>query len=378
MDRPLTHSLTHPRTHPLLLSVLTGYGTRLQRDLERAGPEWQHLRGVAKALLPMAGKPLATHWLDVFHRAGLLSSSTSSSASTSSTSSSTESPTTVTATATTNTKNNRQLYVVTNQHFYPDFLRWAQENDVPPANILNDGTTTNESRLGATADIRFAVDRMAWSKGGGGGRGGGGDASDNDDDDSVLVVAGDTLLYRDFPLGHVQAEYGRLPPGSCLVTYYQCSDADTTKTGILRVDCDTTGTTGTDTGTTGTGRVQGFLEKPGPDDTPLRNACPCVYWMHRTVVQQWLPRFLDEATTMQYTEQHTEHQHETTTKHLHETTTTRQPLLDHYDATGKFLAWLWSRCPVYARPIAGRLDVGDLASYIEADRYMRDGPDNIA
>ncbi len=57
--------------HPfiLIMKVLilgAGYGTRLARDLETTN-EYTHLRGVPKPLLPIAGKPLISHWMDIIN-----------------------------------------------------------------------------------------------------------------------------------------------------------------------------------------------------------------------------------------------------------------------------------------------------------------------
>ena len=49
--------------------------------------------------------------------------------------------------------------------------------------ILNDGSISNETRLGAVADIQFALN-----------------SGDKKDDLDVLVIAGDTLFLQDFKL----------------------------------------------------------------------------------------------------------------------------------------------------------------------------------
>ena len=49
--------------------------------------------------------------------------------------------------------------------------------------ILNDGSISNETRLGAVADIQFALNSV-----------------DKKDDNAVLVIAGDTLFFHDFKL----------------------------------------------------------------------------------------------------------------------------------------------------------------------------------
>ena len=90
-------------------------------------------------------------------------------------------------------------------------------------------------------------------------------------------------------------------------------------------------------------RIAGFLEKPNPADTPSRYACPCFYYLHRHALPH-LHAFLAEQEG--------------------------RPL-DEYDATGKFIAYLISRVPVHAYPISGRLDIGNLPSYLEACAYLR-------
>lgn len=46
------------------LILAAGYGTRFARDLEaRVDGAYQHLRGVPKPLLPVAGCPLISHWV---------------------------------------------------------------------------------------------------------------------------------------------------------------------------------------------------------------------------------------------------------------------------------------------------------------------------
>ena len=47
-----------------VLILAAGYGTRLTRDLEASG-QLPHLVGVPKPLLPVAGKPLISHWMDI-------------------------------------------------------------------------------------------------------------------------------------------------------------------------------------------------------------------------------------------------------------------------------------------------------------------------
>lgn len=49
------------------LILAAGYGTRLTRDLELCAVEYSHLKGLPKPLLPVAGLPLISHWVNQLH-----------------------------------------------------------------------------------------------------------------------------------------------------------------------------------------------------------------------------------------------------------------------------------------------------------------------
>ena len=69
------------------------------------------------------------------------------------------------------------IYVVTNDRFAGDFGRWAsQRSGRLHLAVLNDGTTSNEDRLGAIGDIRFAIEEAGLGE------------------EELLVVAGDNLI----------------------------------------------------------------------------------------------------------------------------------------------------------------------------------------
>lgn len=47
-----------------------------------------------------------------------------------------------------------EVYIVTNARFFAQFNAWVQRYDYPKKIIVNnDGTTSNENRLGAIADL---------------------------------------------------------------------------------------------------------------------------------------------------------------------------------------------------------------------------------
>jgi glucose-1-phosphate thymidylyltransferase len=66
--------------------------------------------------------------------------------------------------------------VVTNAKFAPQFEAWATTKD--RVTVVNDGTTSNDDRLGAIGDMGFVIDRQGI-------------------DDDLVVVAGDNLFAED-------------------------------------------------------------------------------------------------------------------------------------------------------------------------------------
>jgi len=72
--------------------------------------------------------------------------------------------------------NINEVYVVTNRRFYPDFVHWSKKVKTPlKIKIINDGTKSNEDRLGAIGDINFVI-------------------QDQKINDNLLVIAGDNLF----------------------------------------------------------------------------------------------------------------------------------------------------------------------------------------
>ncbi|KAJ3087261.1 hypothetical protein HK102_011474 [Quaeritorhiza haematococci] len=282
-------------TQTCYLFLGAGYGSRLQRDIVNSeDPKYTPLLGVAKALLPLNGKPLLDHWLDLIHHHG--SSIT-------------------------------DVYVVCNAFNHPQFQKWADHHKLPPTNLWNDGTTSNETRRGAVVDLAEAVKQFQFAERG----------------CNVVVVAGDTLFLKDFRM-EVFLERARGLRGACLTTGYDVANEETRKTGILEVG--TRVDASHDHGNTdGLIRIRGFIEKPAPEETPSRLACPCFYFLPAGCMPQ-LETFLKEKRE-------------------------GGAQLDEIDATGKFLAWLVPRYPVYCLRISGRLDIGGLASYKEAEEYLK-------
>jgi NDP-sugar pyrophosphorylase family protein len=257
-----------------VLILAAGYGTRLGRDLQtEEGRAYQHLVGLSKPLLPIGGKPLIDHWMFLVQKAGL---------------------------------SEDNVIVVTNAVYYDKFVEWSRE--FPKVSILNDGTSTNESRLGAISDIALAIKHYNIK-------------------DDLTIIGGDTLFKGGFSLSSLWTEYERIDDTKAagMVVAYQCQDNETVKFGILETD--------------ERGIVSSFLEKPLPTATTSRKACPCFYILSKEVLPQ-VDMFLEEKKDFDLKER---------------------------DAPGHLIKFLCTRIPLHVWEVTGRYDVGGLQSYIECN-----------
>lgn len=106
-----------------------------------------------------------------------------------------------------------QYVVISNHKFARQFQAWADQHRLP-ITVLDDGTESNETRLGAVRDVQFAIDALALQ-------------------DDLLVIAGDNLL--DFSLTNFIA-YQRMKQTTCVMRYYEPSTEKLRKTGVAVVD----------------------------------------------------------------------------------------------------------------------------------------------
>jgi len=142
-----------------------------------------------------------------------------------------------------------EIHLVTNARFAADFERWSADKDV---RVHNDGTTSNDDRLGAIGDIQFVGL-----------------------DDDLLVVAGDNLF--DFSLADY-GSYWRAKGGSC-VAVHDVGDRELAKKyGIVDVDEDD--------------RVVGFVEKPEDPPTTL---CATATYLYRREHAALVATYLHEG-----------------------------------------------------------------------------------
>lgn len=108
-----------------------------------------------------------------------------------------------------------EFVVISNHKFAHHFQAWA-EGHRQKITVVDDGTSSNETRLGAVRDILFAIDALQL-------------------DDDLLVMAGDNLL--DFSLTKF-IEYAKEKNAPCTMRYYEPSFQKLLKSGIVTVDED--------------------------------------------------------------------------------------------------------------------------------------------
>ncbi|KAK0135773.1 hypothetical protein N1851_028336 [Merluccius polli] len=309
--------------------LAAGYGTRLQRDVDRDETgRYRHLSGVAKPLVPVGPRVLVSHWVSALTASGCVDA----------------------------------VYVVTNAVYRQAFEEWASQ--FPNVKVLSDDTRSNEDRLGAVACLQLTVKHFQI-------------------EDHVVVIGGDTLFFEDFSLKTVGEKLSALQvkcEDNSLVLSYQCREEgkfsfhtapcslwaqciicmdpqpslllvsnavvrfnlrlrlcfpETHKYGILEVDQEL--------------RVLCMKEKPTAAETESRRACPCFYLLSKKCLPL-LDDFLESKKD--------------------------SPIEDR-DAPGNFVSWLIQRRPVYTHEISGRFDVGNLPSYVECDLYFKDKLKNV-
>ncbi len=135
-----------------------------------------------------------------------------------------------------------EYVVISNHKFHSHFAQWAAKK-AQRVTVLDDGTSTNETRLGAVRDIQLAIDRLRL-------------------EEDLLVIAGDNLL--DFSLTAF-VRYAREKGTSCILRYFEADVQRLKKSGVAQVDS--------------TDRVLSMEEKPVQ---PKGNwCCPPFYYFKK-------------------------------------------------------------------------------------------------
>lgn len=181
------------------LFLAAGYATRLYPLTEN----------FPKPLLEVAGKPILDWLIDDMTQSGLID----------------------------------EFIVISNHKFAHIFEDWAAKHSQLSIKVIDDGTSSNETRLGAVKDIQFAIEQLQL-------------------DDNLLVMAGDNLL--DFSLADF-IRYAIGKQATCIMRYYEANEARLHKSGVAEVAADD--------------RVLSFVEKPAE---PRSHWCvPAFYYYIR-------------------------------------------------------------------------------------------------
>jgi glucose-1-phosphate thymidylyltransferase len=134
-----------------------------------------------------------------------------------------------------------EVHLVTNARKAPWFHEWAAGREVT---IHDDGTTSNDDRLGAIGDMLFVVDRIGA-------------------DDDLLVIAGDNLF--DFKLSDLVA-YWRTKGVASAVAVRDVGSLELARQyGVIELDADD--------------RILSFIEKP--PEPASTHAATATYLYHR-------------------------------------------------------------------------------------------------
>ena len=134
-----------------------------------------------------------------------------------------------------------EYVVISNHKFAPHFREWAAGHALP-ITVVDDGTSTNETRLGAVRDIQYAIDALKL-------------------DDDLLIIAGDNVL--DFSLVSF-IEYARRKGTSCTMRYFEADPKRLSKSGVSVIDGDE--------------RLLALEEKPAE---PKSNWCTPPFYFYR-------------------------------------------------------------------------------------------------
>ncbi|MBE6768323.1 MAG: nucleotidyltransferase family protein [Ruminococcaceae bacterium] len=106
-----------------------------------------------------------------------------------------------------------EFVVISNHKYAVHFEEWAKTKP-QKVTVVDDGTTSNETRLGAVRDIQFAIETLGL-------------------DDDMLVIAGDNVL--DFSLTRF-VRYAKEKNTSCIMRYYELSEQKLLKCGVVTID----------------------------------------------------------------------------------------------------------------------------------------------
>jgi glucose-1-phosphate thymidylyltransferase len=148
-----------------------------------------------------------------------------------------------------------EVHLVSNARFADDFRSWAAERGGRlRVQVWNDGTVSNDDRLGAIGDIRFTIEQAGLG------------------DDDLFVVAGDNLIGYDL---RDYVRFWRERGGSAIALRHEPDGELIKQFGVVELD--------------GTDRVVSFEEKPSEPRSSLAATAAYLYAAdHVSLVPQYL------------------------------------------------------------------------------------------
>ena len=105
-------------------------------------------------------------------------------------------------------------YIVISNHKYAHHFESWSKKKTQKITVVDDGTETNETRLGAVKDIQYAIETLGLH-------------------DDMLVIAGDNVL--DFSLTEL-IRYSKEKQTSCIMRYYEPDGKRLLKSGVVTID----------------------------------------------------------------------------------------------------------------------------------------------
>lgn len=132
-----------------------------------------------------------------------------------------------------------EVFVVTNSKFYSHFQAWLEAGDYGlPIEIINDGTFSNDDRLGAIGDIEFVIKKQGIK-------------------DDLLVVGADNIF--DAELSDFVRFSASKKDSSCVALYDLADRKLATRYGVVSIDAQ--------------GKVIDFQEKPSEPKSSFISTC---------------------------------------------------------------------------------------------------------
>ena len=194
-----------------------------------------------------------------------------------------------------------EYVVISNHKFACHFKNWADRIKDKKITVVDDGTSSNDTRLGAVRDIQFAIDTL------------------NIDDD-MLVIAGDNLL--DFSLTAF-VKYALARKTSCIMRYYEPSEARLLKCGVVTID-----------------ENDKILHMTEKSPTPATHWCCPPFYFYTREDAKLVKKGIESGCGT--------------------------------DAPGSYTAWLCDRTVVHAMEMPGkRYDIGNLESYEKVQKEYK-------